>query len=160
MSVSPRPMREARRMPSPAPGRQSASRAACEVLAPSPALTGVTVAWRVLRRAVGGAAPSGGARMLVLRVGVHGLGDAARASVSIVDPDSGRSAEPIAPAEVAAEVIPDIRGEIHIEAPGWLHATIAPKPEGGWRLVYARTPVLSALNIPGGRAEVVGVEAR
>ena len=48
-------------------------------------------------------------------------------------------------------------GQAHIEAPGWLHATIESSGDG-WRLVYARTPMLATLGIPGGRAELTGVD--
>lgn len=134
------------------------ARAACEVFAPEPALSAVTVRWRVLRRAVQDVAPAGEDPMVELRVSVQGLGAKPRASVTIVDPRSGRSRDPLAPGDAAAEVIPDIRGEVHIEVPGWLHATIAPDDGGRWRLIYARSPVLASLGIPGGRAEVIGVE--
>ncbi|RMH27922.1 MAG: hypothetical protein D6692_06980 [Planctomycetota bacterium] len=134
------------------------ARAACEVFAPEPLLGGVTVRWRVLRRAVQSLAPAGESPMVELRVSVQGLGAKPRASVTIVDPQSGCSREPLAPGDVSAEVIPDIRGEVHIEVPDWLHATIAPDDAGRWTLIYARSPVLECLRIPGGRAEVIGVE--
>ena len=150
MSLAPRPM--------PNPPARVAPRVPCEVLAPARAVTGVSVRWRVLRRALDAFAPDGTAAMVELRVGVYGLGGRTRAWVSITDPQSGSSIEPLSPRETPSEVIPDIRGEVHIEAPGWLHATIAPDDAGRWRLVYARSPLLETLRIPGGRAEVIGVE--
>jgi hypothetical protein len=96
-------------------------------------------------------------------------------TVTVTDPTSGHASVLRRSEGVAVEVIDDIRSEIHVEAPGVLHATVtpglpglpgppdlpgAPSPSasaGQWRLVYARTPVLADLGIPGGRAETAGV---
>jgi hypothetical protein len=126
----------------------------------APALSRLEVRWRVSRRALGAHAPGGGSRLIELAVQVDGLDapGAARARVLVTDPAS-RDARVVEIFDgVAAEVIPDVRSQVHVECPGVLHATIAPgDTPDSWRLVYARTPVLDALGVPGGRAEAVGV---
>lgn len=127
---------------------------------PSPAIASLAVSWRVSRSALGDRVPAGSSRLVRLTVRVASLDADARAEVFIEDPTSGRRSEPLPGASVAAEVIPDIRGHIHIEVPGWLHATIeaAEGEADSWRLIYTRTPLLAALGIRGGRAEPAGVE--
>lgn len=129
---------------------------------PGATILGVGVTWRLTRRSLGDRAPGGTSRLLEMAVRVEGLGTA-RVSASVVatDPASGESVVLVVavPDGVGAEVIADIRSQVHIECPGVLHATIAGGRDG-WRLVYARTPVLAELGVPGGRAEPVGVSVR
>jgi len=129
-----------------------------------PTLSAIAVRWQVARSAVGSAAPAGNARMLVMTVAVCGLGDArARISVELADTKTGERSLVHDAVAVSAEVIPDIRAQVHVEITGWLHTTVGPidgsgdAPGGAWRLVYARTPVLDQLGVPGGRAEPTGV---
>lgn len=143
------------------PGRTSRWRTA-EVLpaeaksAPGPVFPGIEVVWRVTRRSMGANAPEGSSRLVELIVRLEGLRDgAATGSVRVGEGSAVRLVETFE--RVSVEVIPDIRGEVHVECPGVLHATVAPGEGGSWRLVYARSPVLDALGVPGGRAEVVGV---
>lgn len=150
----------------PVPPRTLAPR---EVLAPEadrvPAFAEIAVRWRVARSALCCLAPGSSSRSqsLTLSVVIVDPLGSPTACVRIEDPAGGATA-PIDPARVAAEVIPDIHGIVHIEAPGWLHATLAPArgtagEDGGWTLLYARSPVLDRLGIPGGRADVLGVRA-
>ncbi|MFK7883559.1 MAG: hypothetical protein AB8F26_05170 [Phycisphaerales bacterium] len=119
----------------------------------------VLVTWRVTRSAIGESAPSGSTRMLCLQVSVDSLDDSPTVSVAVVDPSSDSRNEISSGDAVHAEVIPDIRGEFHIEVPGWLHITMAyNEGAGDWRLLYARTPMLEKLSIPGGRAEPTRVD--
>lgn len=128
--------------------------------APKGAISSVAVTWRLTRRSLGERAPAGSARLLDLVVRVEGL-DSGRVSASVIatDPASRASAVIGADAPERAEVIADIRDHVHVECPGVLHATIA-RDGAGWVLVYARTPVLADLAIPGGRAEPAGVSVR
>lgn len=119
-----------------------------------PALSCVEVVWRVGRRCLGLHAPAGSSRVVELAIRVQGLGGTVTGGVTVADGAHTRVIETFA--GVRAEVIPDIRAQLHIECPGVLHATIGAEPQG-WRLVYARTPLLDAMGIPGGRAEPVGV---
>lgn len=97
--------------------------------------------------------------MLCLQVSVDSLDDSPTVSVAVVDPSSDSRNEISSGDAVHAEVIPDIRGEFHIEVPGWLHITMAyNEGAGDWRLLYARTPMLEKLSIPGGRAEPTRVD--
>jgi hypothetical protein len=49
----------------------------------------------------------------------------------------------------------DELGHLHLDAPGLLHATLAPPTRPGlpWRLLYARAPRVAQLGIIGGQAE-------
>ncbi|MCC5822867.1 MAG: hypothetical protein LAT64_04920 [Phycisphaerales bacterium] len=123
----------------------------------APPLRSLAVVWRVNARSLGAHAPNPAGRITELAVRIDAIGPSARGSVTVRDPDSADAPRTIETFErVGVEVIPDMRSEIHIECPGVLHATIAPEGDA-WRLVYARTPLLDALGIPGGRAEAVGV---
>lgn len=124
-----------------------------EVVSPETIRT-VAVTWSVSRRAMADRAPAGTARVLNLTIALDNLGPAARGTVTLTDPATSHSITLDSLESVSVEVIHDIRAEIHIEAPGVLHATIAPG-DGSWRLVYARTPLLTALGVPGGRAQAM-----
>lgn len=147
------------------PGQTARTRAAplC-VPAPAPradddALRRIEVVWRVHARALGAHAPDPGARAAELLIRVERLDGAPRAALLVRAPEQAARVIETFDAP-GVEVIRDIRSEIHIECPGVLHATIAPGREpGAWRLVYARTPLLDALGVPGGRAEPAGVTA-
>lgn len=128
-------------------------------VAPPETIRTVAVTWSVSRRAVADRAPAGTARVLDLTITLDNLGPAARGTVTLTDPSTGRGITLDTLESVCVEVIYDIRAEIHIEAPGVLHATIAPG-DGSWRLVYARTPLLTAMGVPGGRAQAMSVSAR
>lgn len=118
-------------------------------------LSEIEVVWRVTRRSLGAHAPEGSSRLVELIVRLEGLGSGTTTgSASVVDGAVSRVVETFD--RVLAEVIPDIRGETHVECPGVLHATVA-RGEGSWRLVYARSPLVAALGVAGGRAEVVRV---
>ena len=127
-----------------------------------PTISALGVTWRLTRRSLGDRAPAGASRLLELSVLLEGL-DTPRPSASViaVDPVSRDTLvlEAATPSVSETEVIPDIRSQVHVECPGVLHATVVCSG-GQWRLVYARTPVLAALGVPGGRAEPVGVSVR
>ena len=124
--------------------------------APGAVFAGIEVVWRVTRRSMGANAPEGSSRLVELIVRLDGLKDGVvTGSVRVGEGSAVRLVETFE--RVSAEVIPDIRGEVHVECPGVLHATVTPGEGGSWRLVYARSPVLDALGVPGGRAEAVGV---
>lgn len=129
-----------------------------EVASPE-AIRTVAVTWSVSRRAMADRAPTGTARVLDLTITLDNLGPAARGTVTLTDPVTGRGVTLDSLESVSVEVIHDIRAEIHIEAPGVLHATIA-AGDGSWRLVYARTPLLTAMGVPGGRAQAMSASAR
>jgi hypothetical protein len=143
------------------PRVHEADRARLGAIQPAPRATidSVKVIWQVARTALSGVAPLGASRMLLLGVRVESLADATpRVSIEVCDPASGQRSGLHDRIATHGEVIADIRGQVHIEIPGWLHATVGPGADGtGWRLVYARTPVLDQLGVPGGRAEPVGV---
>ncbi|MEM9373502.1 MAG: hypothetical protein AAGA55_07645 [Planctomycetota bacterium] len=125
----------------------------------SAAMDAVEVTWAVARSALNGTAPSGNSRMLAMTVRAEMLaGGRARVTAEIAG--QGVS-EPVLLHDrvaVAVQVIPDIRGQVHVEIPGWLHLTIGRGRDGdAWRLIYARTPLLERLRVPGGRAEPTGV---
>ncbi len=121
-------------------------------------LSEIEVVWRVARRSLGAHAPEGASRLIELIVRLEGLGSGATTgSARVVDGAVSRVVETFG--RVSAEVIPDIRGEVHVECSGVLHATVATLADGSWKLVYARSPMLDALGVPGGRAEAVGVRA-
>ncbi len=125
---------------------------------PGAVFTGIEVVWRVARCALEAHAPHGSSRVVELAVRLECLKDGvAIGSAWARDGAASRLLETFE--RVPAEVIPDIRGEVHVECPGVLHATVAPADGegGGWRLVYARSPLLDAMGVPGGRAEAVGV---
>lgn len=138
------------------PVAPSASVAPASVAQGGGTLREASVTWRLPRTVLGALAPEGASRLVELVVAVHLSGTTPHATVTVRDPARAEGARLLERREsVAVEVIPDIRGEVHVEAPGLLHATLAPQGEG-WRVAYARTPVLSALGVPGGRAELAG----
>ncbi len=122
----------------------------------TPRLAGVEVTWRVARTALGDRAPEGTSRIVTLTLRIESPGEHARALLMAADGPAERTLERLQ--HVRAEVIDDIRGEVHVECPGVLHATLAPAANA-WRLAYARTPLLDALGVPGGRAEPAGARA-
>lgn len=133
---------------------------------PVPSLSGIEVRWRVSRRSLGTHAPEGNSSVVDMVIALRMRGVAgAICEITATDPATGPAVGPTAgPVSVlrtlecvAVEVIDDIRSEIHVEAPGVLSVTVVPDGAGGWRLLYARTPLLADLGIPGGRAEPAGV---
>ena len=120
-------------------------------------LSRVEVRWSVSRRSLGIHAPEGVSRMVELTIALSVGAASGQAVVTVTDPASGRSAVLRTLEAPGVELIDDIRSETHIEAPGLLHATVAPDATGQWRLLYARTPLLAELAIPGGRSEPAGV---
>lgn len=119
----------------------------------------VEVTWSLARSAVNGSAPGGGSRMLTMTLSVQSLSvGSPEVTVALADSKSAERTLLHDRVRVSGEVIPDIRGHVHVEIPGWLHATLGPGHDGeAWRLVYARTPLLDTLGVPGGRAEPTGV---
>lgn len=123
------------------------------------AIDSVEVRWDIARSALNGTAPGGRSRMLSMTLLAESLaGGSGVVSVEFADATTGERSVLHRRVSAQVEVIGDIRGHVHVEIPGWLHATIGPGRDGDtWRLVYARTPILAQLNVPGGRAEPVGV---
>lgn len=141
------------------PARHAPSAAPAPATHPAeaaPRLAGVEVTWRVARTALADRAPQGASRIVTLTLRLEALGDHARATLLAADGPTERTLERLE--HLRAEVIDDLRGEVHVECPGVLHATLAPAANA-WRLAYARTPLLDALGVPGGRAEPAGARA-
>ncbi|MCC6661863.1 MAG: hypothetical protein IT437_13365 [Phycisphaerales bacterium] len=110
----------------------------------------VTVQWTVARAALGP------------RVGAQGPGDVTLELAATPSPDGwvcraclldGRTSVPLELPPVGRAVpgwVSDPEGGLdHLDLPGFLHATLR-----GAAVVYARTPLLALLPVPGGRYEV------
>ncbi len=125
----------------------------------SVAIGSVEVVWGVARSALNGSAPAGRSRILAMTLRAESLGNgSAVVTAELADSSTGERSVLHRETGVPGEVIPDIRGHVHVEIPGWLHATIGPGRDGdAWRLVYARTPLIDRLGIRGGRAEPIRI---
>lgn len=114
--------------------------------APHARLRPFTLSYRVNRASLGAHAPDGNQAVVELQIAVHHDG----AGVRLLDRDSHdeRSIDSI---EHAPSVLFSAGGWMHIDIPGVLSCSIADAQSDGASLVYARTPVLGKLGVPGGR---------
>lgn len=151
MSAGPKPMTDPRH------GHALSLTPRYPAATPAALLSRIEVRWSVARRALGVHAPEGASRMVDLTIALSVGAAGVQGVVTVTDPASGRPSVLRTLEAYGVEMIDDIRSEIHIEAPGLLHATVAPDATGQWRLLYARTPLLAELAIPGGRSEPAGV---
>jgi len=117
----------------------------------------LTVCWMISRAALAAARPQlrvrDGGGPIVLELFASPLEGRWFCEATLVD-GGRRDRVPLAGAEPGAWSRDAETGLEHLEIPAVLHATYR-RGERGVRLLYARTPLLTALGIPGGRYELI-----
>lgn len=109
------------------------------------------VRWTVAREALAGRVGRVGADDVLLELSATPSPDGWACRACLVD---GPALIPVETPPVGATAVGWTRdaetGLDHLDLPGFLHATLR-----GADVLYARTPILAALSVPGGRYEVV-----
>jgi len=105
-----------------------------------------SLAYPIARSRLGPQAPGGTSAVVELQIAINGDGTGVR----VIDP---QSAEERSIVYIAGEpgVLLSAGGWMHVDVPGIISCSIADARTDHAQLVYARTPILGQLGIPGGR---------